>query len=271
MDNSICRFAPSVRAPDVIQIIHFVYERSMAGITRKGLETAYKTGLLVSGSAQITCYGQKFCLQPGDLFFVFPATPYTLETDNDFTFLYVSYLGLRANQLLDRLKISPQRFVFPGQGALLPFWMDAIHSAEVLPELAAESVLLHTLMKLANQLRPEENSQVSQAMETMLLVKRAIDEDFSSPDLSVQSLARQFGYHPKYICSAFKKHFKVGIHDYLTQLRINRACVLIGQGYSCVKDISVLCGYEDPMYFSKVFRKKMCLSPRDYMKLQKGK
>ena len=32
-----------------------------------------------------------------------------------------------------------------------------------------------------------------------------------------------------------------------------------------VSDIAYLCGYMDPLYFSKVFRKKMGLSPREYM------
>lgn len=269
MDNSICRFAPASKAPDVIQIIHFVYESSMGSLIHKGLETAYKTGLVASGSAEITCYGQKALLQPGDLFFAFPATPYTLETSEDFTFLYVSYLGLRANQFLDRLKINPQRFVFPGYETLLPFWWDAIQSAEVLPELAAESVLLHALMKLGNALYPAESSHTTQTTATMLLVKKAIDESFASPELSAKTLSEQFGYHRKYICSTFKKHFKVGIQDYLTQLRVNRACLLMGQGYSCIKDIAALCGYVDPMYFSKVFRKKMGVSPRAYMQTLK--
>lgn len=265
MTDSICRFAPAAKAPDVIQIIHFVYEFSFGSKTHKGLETAYKLGLVVTGSAEITCYGQQHQLQKGDLFFTFPATPYTLETSPDFTFLYVSFLGLRANQLLDRLQIHSRRFVFPGYAELLPFWMDAIQSGEVLPELAAESVLLHALMKLGNALHLTESPQAGQNAATMLLVKKAIDDGFASPELSTQLLAQQFGYHRKYICSAFKKHFKVGIQDYLTQLRINRACVLMDQGYSCVKDIATLCGYVDPMYFSKVFRKKMGLSPREYI------
>ena len=265
MDSTICRFAPAAKAPDVIQIIHFVYETSMGGVTHKGLEIAYKTGLVVSGTAEITCYGQQKALAKGDLFFVFPATPYTLKTSEDFSFLYISYLGLRANQLLDRLKISPRNFVFPDQSPLIPYWTDAIESAEVLPELAAESALLFTLMKLGNAEHTDAGTQPPPGTAVMLLVKKAIDDDFASPELSTQSLAQQFGYHRKYICSSFKKHFKVGIQDYLTQLRINRACMLMDQGYSCVKDIAALCGYSDPMYFSKVFRKKMTLSPREYM------
>ena len=265
MFDTICRFAPAAKAPDVIQIIHFVYESSMGAQTQHRLETAYKLGLVVSGSGSITCYGRKEALQPGDLFFAFPAAPYILEGSADFTYLYISYLGLRANMLMDRLKINPDHAVFHGFEELIPLWMDAIRSSEIMPELGAESMLLLTLMKLGSTLCVAEKQNVSQAAETMLLVKKYIDDGFASAELSVALLAKEFGYHRKYISTTFKKHFKVGIQEYLTQLRINRACLLMEQGYTCIKDIAILCGYNDSMYFSKVFRKKMTLSPREYI------
>ena len=269
MHNTICRFAPAGKAPDVIQVIHFVYESSMGSLTQHRFETAYKLCLVVSGNAAVSCYGRKEALQPGDLFFGFPAVPYVLEGSSDFTYLYISYLGLRANMLMDRLKINTEHFVFHGFGELIPVWMDAIRSAVILPELAAESMLLLTLMKLGNTLRIEGDRQIGQTAEAMLLVKKALDDRFSSQSLSLEELAKEFGYHSKYISSTFKKHFKVGIREYLTQLRVNRACVLMDQGYTSVKDIAALCGYSDAMYFSKVFRKKMGISPREYIQSRK--
>ena len=237
----------------------------MGNLTQRRLETAYKLGLVVSGSATVSCYGKKEVLQPGDLFFAFPAAPYVLESSADFTYLYISYLGLRANMLMDRLQINTEHFVFRGFGELITIWMDAIRSAAILPELAAESMLLLTLMKLGNTLRIEEDRQIGQTAGSMLLVKKALDDRFSSQTLSLEDLAKEFGYHRKYISSTFKKHFKVGIREYLTQLRINRACVLMDQGYTSVKDIAALCGYSDALYFSKVFHKRMALSPREYI------
>ena len=270
MYDTICRFAPAEKAPDVIQIIHFVYESSMGSQIQHRLETTYKLGLVVSGRGCISCYGKKETLQSGDLFFAFPSVPYVLEGSEDFTYLYISYLGLRANQLLDRLKINTEHFVFHGFEMLIPAWMDAIRSSDIMPELGSESMLLLTLMKLGNTLCIADKQGVSQTAETMLLVKKAIDDGFASPELSVALLAKEFGYHRTYISSTFKKHFKVGIQEYLTQLRVNRACVLIEQGYSFVKDIATLCGYNDAMYFSKVFRRKMNLSPREYIQNRTG-
>lgn len=265
MHEPICRFVVTPKAPDVIHIIHFVYETSMGGCTHNRLETAYKLGLVASGSAEVICQGKKESLQPGDLFFSFPAVPYTMETSEDFTYLYVSFMGLRANMLLDRLKINGNHFVFRGFSSLLPLWVDAVQSAQVMPELAAESVLLFTLMKLANTICLEEEVKVNQTARNMLLIKKKIDEEFATSELTVAALAAENGYHEKYISTCFKKYFKMGIQEYITQLRINRACVLMEQGYTSVKDISALCGYSDAMYFSKVFRSKMGMPPRAYI------
>jgi len=265
MHEPICRFATTQKAPDVIHIIHFVYETSMGGAHHNRLETAYKLGLVASGSAAVVCNGKKELLRPGDLFFSFPAVPYTLEASPDFTYLYISFIGLRANMLLERLKINSNHFTFRNFASLLPMWIEAVQSAEVMPELAAESMLLYTLMKLANMLQPNTAGETNQTAKNMLLIKKMIDDGYASPDLAVATLARQFGYHEKYVSSSFKKYFKMGIQEYITQLRINRACVLMEQGYSCVKDIAALCGYSDALYFSKVFRSKMGMPPRAYI------
>jgi two-component system response regulator YesN len=38
------------------------------------------------------------------------------------------------------------------------------------------------------------------------------------------------------------------------------------KGFISVKDISFLCGFNDPLYFSKVFKAKTELSPSQYVK-----
>ena len=269
MGESICRFSPPAAAPDVIHIHHFVYEAAMGGVQQQRLESAYKLALVATGTASLLCRGSKRTLQPGDLFFAFPATPYTLEGSEDFTYLYVSFLGLRANMLLDRLGIDFAHCVFSGFSDLLPLWMDAIRSGGTLPELAGESVLLYSLMKLGNTLQAEKDSHPEGAAQAMLQIRKYIDDRFADPELKLSTLAQAFSYHEKYLSCTFKKYFKVGIREYITDLRINHACGLMEQGYTCVKDIAALCGYTDPLYFSKLFRKAMHCSPRQYIKGEK--
>lgn len=266
MSESICRFPPATAAPDVIRIHNFVYETAVNTLPQQRLGSAYTLGLVASGTAALRCRGNQFDLTAGTLFFTFPATPYTLEATEDFTYLYVSFLGLRANMLLDKLRIDAAHCVFPGFSSLLSLWMDAIHSGQQFPELAGESVLLYSLMKISDTLPVEQNLPAARTAQAMLNLRKYIDDHFSDPELNLSTLAEFFNYHEKYLSTAFKAHFKVGIREYLTNLRINHACGLMEQGYTCIKDIAALCGYKDPLYFSQRFRKAMHTSPRAYIK-----
>ena len=114
---------------------------------------------------------------------------------------------------------------------------------------------------MVNEAIEAEKILVSEAIE-----KKYIDENFSDPELSLEKLSGEFSYNKKYLSSAFKKLFRVSLSDYLCTVRINHACVLIDRNYKSISDIAFLCGFSDPMHFSKVFKKKMTMSPREYIK-----
>jgi two-component system response regulator YesN len=67
----------------------------------------------------------------------------------------------------------------------------------------------------------------------------------------------------------FKRHVGVGIVEYLHTVRIQHACTMLKQGFTSVSDVALRCGYPDAQYFSKVFKRRMNLAPRDYMALIK--
>ena len=57
----------------------------------------------------------------------------------------------------------------------------------------------------------------------------------------------------------------MGVSEYIATIRIQYACTLMEQGLSSVSDIALLCGFSDPLYFSKVFKKRMGISPRAHI------
>jgi hypothetical protein len=59
---------------------------------------------------------------------------------------------------------------------------------------------------------------------------------------------------------------KITLSDYIATLRIQQACTLISHGFTSVSDISNQCGYSDPQYFSKIFKKILGESPSEYIK-----
>ena len=75
--------------------------------------------------------------------------------------------------------------------------------------------------------------------------------------------------HRILICTPKVRHFwrciskEVGItfSEYLKNTRIKHAIFLIEQGITSVKNIAILSGYRDPLYFSKIFQQTVGISP----------
>ena len=57
----------------------------------------------------------------------------------------------------------------------------------------------------------------------------------------------------------------MGIAKYLNTIRIQQACMLMEQGVTSIRDLALSCGFKDPLYFSKVFKGKMKVSPKSYI------
>ncbi|MBQ4145533.1 MAG: helix-turn-helix transcriptional regulator [Clostridia bacterium] len=222
--------------------------------------------LTYGGGAILNQGRQRKNIKTGDVFFIFPAVSYTLEGDDEFEFMYISFVGTRANALMERYGISSRNFVFSEENNLLDLWKRGLSLSNSVTEIVAESLVLYTLAIVRNEFLTDEENDMAKAQDRFLLVKKYIDENFSDPELSLEKLSGEFSYNKKYLSSAFKKLFRVSLSDYLCTVRINHACVLIDRNYKSISDIAFLCGFSDPMHFSKVFKKKMTMSPREYIK-----
>lgn len=261
MRDNICRFLPNDENLNDINILNFVYETKKQTYTGLKYETMYKVHLVMKGTGRFYVLGNTYDLKSGDVFFTFPTMSYAIESGTDFEYMYISYLGLRINKLMDKLNINPKNFLFRNFNELIPFWKKSIIDNNSILNLRCEGILLYTFSLLGEQvlIRQKEDS------DTILLIKKYIDENFSDKTLSLEMISAEFSYNPKYISTVFKKNFHVGISQYITTLRVQQACTLMEQGFTSVKDIAFQCGFSQPFYFSKVFKTKMGISPKEYM------
>lgn len=264
MDN-ICKFIPVSSTADIIQTLNFVQETKIHAPVEERL-AVYRVHYVTGGHGSIRCGGVEKSLCAGDVFFAFPAVPFVLDGDAEFHYMYISYIGIRANSVMERLGICSRNFVFPDFGELAPLWTRGISLNCDLLDLMSESVLLYTLAQIGERAYvPPDRTETAKSAETFLMIKKYIDEHFSDSTLSLEQIAAKFCYHKKYLSTAFKQHFKIGVAEYLNTVRINYACELMRQGYTSVTDIASLCGYRDALYFSKVFKRITGDSPKKYM------
>ncbi len=97
------------------------------------------------------------------------------------------------------------------------------------------------------------------------MIKKYVDENFSNSEFSLAEISKEFSYNKKYVSDLFSKKYGIHIIDYINDLRIENACALIDNGNTSVSTVATLSGFSDQFYFSKVFKKKMGLSPKARM------
>jgi AraC-like DNA-binding protein len=54
--------------------------------------------------------------------------------------------------------------------------------------------------------------------------------------------------------------------EYLRSVRLKYAITLLDHGIDSVKNVALLSGFSDPLYFSKVFKDSIGISPKGYIK-----
>lgn len=89
-----------------------------------------------------------------------------------------------------------------------------------------------------------------------------INENFTDPDMSVATVADYIHISKGYYSNAFAKKMKIPFSQYITQKRIEHAITLIRSGKTNVSEIAYASGFNDPLYFSKVFKKLNNISPK---------
>jgi two-component system response regulator YesN len=98
-----------------------------------------------------------------------------------------------------------------------------------------------------------------------------MEKHFTEPGISLNTVAEAVGYHAKYVSHLFKLRFGMGFTEYLRNMRVRHAVMLMENGVTCVKNVAFLSGFSDPLYFSKVFTKTVGVSPRDFIRGERNK
>jgi len=82
--------------------------------------------------------------------------------------------------------------------------------------------------------------------------------------LQIATLAAQASVSPSHYFALFKRQTGTAPIDYFIRLRMNHARELLDSTCSSVKEIAATMGYDDPFYFSRVFKSVHRVAPAEY-------
>lgn len=96
-------------------------------------------------------------------------------------------------------------------------------------------------------------------------------EQHFTEEIAVSELAELSGYSERQFLRLFHAIFRSTPNNYLTNLRIRRAKLLLVQTSLSVTDIAAQCGYADRNYFARLFKKHTDMTPTEFRTIEKGK
>ena len=88
--------------------------------------------------------------------------------------------------------------------------------------------------------------------------------------LRVEQIAEEMNLDRRYLSRLFKEKTGQTVQEYLISVRMEEAKRRLEQGFS-VEETAQLCGYEDALYFSRVFKKHFGCAPTAYTKNYKNR
>lgn len=110
------------------------------------------------------------------------------------------------------------------------------------------------------ELPPVENIDLAKRVENLIRLHYA-------EQLSLSSIADRFFRSPSHIARIFKEQYQISVVNYITQVRIEHAKVLLKTSDYRISKVAHMVGYNDEKYFCRVFKKHAGLSPADFKKI----
>jgi len=95
-----------------------------------------------------------------------------------------------------------------------------------------------------------------------------IHRDYSHP-IQLSSIAQACQITSSYLCRLFSEHLGTTFVEYITRYRIERATILLQMDGLSIKETALSVGFQDPNYFSRVFRRYVGVSPSDLIRTRK--
>lgn len=240
-------FGPAVRDHFLIHYIH-----------------SGKGKFCIGNSEYILGKGQGFLIRPDIV------TYYQADFKDPWHYSWIGFHGLKAERILKSAGLTRDNPVFSSDGDYMDNCFAQINEADsLLPgsELRFLGLLCLFLSELIGQ-NGKEGPYGLPSGRKELYINKAIEyiEMNYSRKVRISELAHHLGLDRSYLGSIFKEQLGTSLQDFLLKFRMDKACALMKNENLSIGDISRSVGYDDPLLFSKLFKKSKGLPPREYRK-----
>ncbi|WP_176705879.1 helix-turn-helix domain-containing protein [Paenibacillus hemerocallicola] len=135
------------------------------------------------------------------------------------------------------------------------------HNKQTGYEWESKLAFLNLLQRISEQQQHLEENNV--AAQSILQSMDYIRNHYHEP-LERETLAKKASLSTSYFSVLFKKQTGYSPVQYITKIRLDKAKMLLRQKHLSISDVAREVGFQDPLYFAKVFSHEIGVPPREY-------
>lgn len=235
----------------------------------------YLFHFILSGCGHFQAAGQTFQLAAGQGFMIFPdqVTYYEASQTDPWHYTWLAFRGSQAAGLVARTGLTAQCPVLDTDRAedCGLTTRDCFRSVmDCLPMGRGRELRLTGLAYLFLShliaVNPDPPQDAGHTPRQSWYVQQARDymEMNYAHKISISGLAGRIGLDRSYFGQLFRDTTGLPPQQYLLQLRMAKACQLMRRSFLPIGTIAHSVGYDDPLLFSRMFRRIVGQSPTDY-------
>lgn len=231
-----------------------------------------------SGCGTLWAGGSEFQIRAGQMFLLKDGEEvrYSADALDPWEYCWVTYNGSAAQLLTNQLGFTEGVYCLDVKDEPEEFY-ELIRRMHQKPEMnyvndvRRKGILLEFLALAMESTASPERKMGHGEHSPEYYVGKAIDFiHYNYATINVGDIINYVGFSRSYFSSLFRKQTGVSLQDYLNRFRMERASSLLGMTDLPVQDIARQVGFEDPLHFSRAFRKQMGQSPTEYRAQNNG-
>lgn len=228
---------------------------------------------ILGGKGIFQVDGIIYHLKKGDGFLICPGTViyYQADLEDPWSYSWVGFHGLKAEAYLKQANLTAGNPVFRyDRDDFIKDCLEQMISTKSLVKSREIRLLGLLYIFLSQLIEISETGRFSGGSENRkeTYIKKAIEfiEMNYSRKISISEISQHVGLDRSYLYSIFNEYLNTSPQEFLINYRMDKACELMQNASLSIGDVSRSIGYDDPLLFSKVFKKVKGQPPREYRK-----
>ncbi|WP_304942126.1 AraC family transcriptional regulator [Vallitalea guaymasensis] len=227
----------------------------------------YLIHFIINGKGIYKVGDKIYELSKGNAFLICPnvITYYKADKEKPWSYMWVGFNGQKAKDYLQKANLDHKNLIFNFKNDSIQEILKQLNNCNQLSVCKDFNLLGYLYLLLGKMIEESLNIDNEKEIKNNYVEEAIIYIKANySRNITIIDIAKYLSLNRSYLYILFQQQLRTSPQQYLIEYRINKACELMESTRLTISQISRSVGYNDPLMFSKIFKKYKGLSPKYY-------